>query len=330
MKELNKTKERMLRLLKVREDMTVGEFVDILDLSRQIIHRYLKELLEEKIIIKKGTSPKVYYSINEKSPENENLYDFDILSEIKKVIDENFLLIKPTGFKISGLPAFIIWCKKRNVDVKQKAQEYYTLFKKYESLKKNNLLSGKQKIVTSLENVYLEDIFYIDFYAWEIFGKTKLGQLLIYAKQSQNTKIMGELIKLIKPTIIDLIEREGIDAVGFVPPTVKREIQFMKILEKKLRLNLPIIEINKIKTDIAVPQKTLSKLEDRIENANATIIVTEKRKGFKKILLLDDAVGSGATLNAIAHKIKKSEISNNVLGLAVTGSLKGFDVISEV
>ncbi len=104
----------------------------------------------------------------------------------------------------------------------------------------------------------------------------------------------------------------------------------MKILEKKLNLSLPTISIIKVKTEIMVPQKTLSKIEDRIENAETTIIVDEKRKEFKKVLLLDDAIGSGATLNSIACKIKKQNIANEVIGLAITGSLKGFDVISEV
>ena len=89
-------------------------------------------------------------------------------------------------------------------------------------------------------------------------------------------------------------------------------------------------DIEKAKTFVAVPQKTLSRLEDRIENATKTIIVTERAR-FKNILLIDDAVGSGATLNETAKKIKEQDICRGkVIGLALTGSFKGFDVISEV
>ena len=35
-----------------------------------------------------------------------------------------------------------------------------------------------------------------------------------------------------------LIKKYKIDAVGFIPPTVKREVQLMKELEKKLGLHL--------------------------------------------------------------------------------------------
>ena len=97
-----------------------------------------------------------------------------------------------------------------------------------------------------------------------------------------------------------------------------------------MRLKLPILNLVKIKTPIAVPQKSLAKQEDRVENASATIFPEEKRQ-FDNILLIDDAVGSGATMNETARKIKEQKLCKGLLlGLAVTGSFKGFDVISEV
>jgi predicted amidophosphoribosyltransferase len=78
-----------------------------------------------------------------------------------------------------------------------------------------------------------------------------------------------------------------------------------------------------------VPQKILNKLEDRVQNAKGTISVSDSIK-YNKILLIDDAVGSGATLNETAKKIKDIKIAKKVIGLAITGSFKGFDVISEV
>jgi hypothetical protein len=41
-------------------------------------------------------------------------------------------------------------------------------------------------------------------------------------------------------------------------------------------------------------------------------------------------VGSGATLNETATQIKQKGIAKKVIGLSITGSFKGFDVISEV
>ena len=162
----------------------------------------------------------------------------------------------------------------------------------------------------------------------EVFGKTKIGQKLLYAKQSENRKLMKELATIIKPALEDLIKRKSIDAVAFVQPTVPRQIQFMKVLEKELTLLLPKITITKVIADIRVPQKTLKKLTDRIENANETFVV-EGSGSYKKVLLIDDAVGSGASINQVALKIKERGLAEEVIGFAITGSLNDFDVISE-
>ena len=104
----------------------------------------------------------------------------------------------------------------------------------------------------------------------------------------------------------------------------------MKQLENKLNLDIRRLSIHKIKTPIVVPQKTLNKIEDRIMNARETIAVDDAGK-YGNILLIDDAVGSGSTLNETAKKIKQKGIcKGNIIGLAITGSFKGFDVISEV
>jgi len=103
----------------------------------------------------------------------------------------------------------------------------------------------------------------------------------------------------------------------------------MQELERNLNLSLPSLKIVKVKTPIIVPQKTLNKLADRIENARDTIMVNDARQ-YKTLLLLDDALGSGATLNETAKKIKKQKLAENIIGLAITGSFSGFEVISEV
>ncbi|MDD3386422.1 MAG: hypothetical protein PHX92_00625, partial [Candidatus Pacebacteria bacterium] len=97
-----------------------------------------------------------------------------------------------------------------------------------------------------------------------------------------------------------------------------------------LKLSVKKINIVKIKSDIVVPQKTLNKIEDRIENAEKTFYLNDNG-GHNNILIIDDAVGSGATLNVVAQKIKKANINKGkIIGLAITGSYKRFDVISEV
>ena len=51
----------------------------------------------------------------------------------------------------------------------------------------------------------------------------------------------------------------------------------MRQLEKRLALSLRKVEVAKVKTPIIIPQKTLSKLDDRIINAQQTIIVNDNK-----------------------------------------------------
>ena len=48
------------------------------------------------------------------------------------------------------------------------------------------------------------------------------------------------------------------------------------------------------------------------------------------MVLIDDALGSGATLNEVAKKIKNQKVAKEIIGVAITGSFSGFEVISEV
>jgi len=153
---------------------------------------------------------------------------------------------------------------------------------------------------------------------------------LLLAKQSQNRNQIKKLIMEIYPALETLIKKFDIDCIGFIPPTVKREVQLIHEFKTYLHFNLPFLRISKIKTPIIVPQKTLSKLQDRIENARKTIIVEDERI-FQNILLIDDAIGSGASLNETGRQIQEKELcKNNLIGISITGSFKGFDVISEI
>ena len=92
---------------------------------------------------------------------------------------------------------------------------------------------------------------------------------------------------------------------------------------------MPKIKIQKIIGLIPIPQKSLSKLQERINNANHSFSI-QSEVNFKNLLLIDDAVGSGTTMNEIAGKIKWLNQNIHITGLAIVGSFKGFDVITDV
>lgn len=322
------TSDEIIKYIRLRGQVTGKDIADHLGITRQALFKQFSKLIAEEKISKVGKPPKVFYFIKEEVEETNFDKDIDGVSE--KAIKDNFLIITPSGESREGLDGFIYWCQKTNQPIEKTAKEYAKTLKKYDDFKKNGFIDGISKLKSTFSKVYLDNVFYLDFYSIERFGKTKLGQMLLYAKQSQNKNLMKELIFDIKPRIERLVEKYKIDGVGFIPPTVKRETQFIRELEKKLHLGVRTISIIKVKTEVAVPQKTLNKLSDRIENARKTIIVNDKNK-YNNILLLDDAIGSGATLNETAAQIKfKGIATGKIIGLAITGSFKGFDVISEV
>lgn len=323
---MDSTIDKIIEYIESKKQVTATELSDYLGISRQAVHRQLNNLQKDNIVYKIGRAPKVFYLLSE---EKKPIDIVHIDPGLKKIINENFLVITPSGEREEGFSGFVYWCNKQNLPIEKTALEYGQTIKKYSVYKKNGLIDGMYKIKKTFNEVFVDKLFYLDFYAIERFGKTKLGQILLYAKQSQDRNLIKDLVDQIKPRIASLIQEFNIDAIGYIPPTVKRETQLMKELERQFNFPVHTINLVKIKTPVTVPQKTLNKLEDRVENAKNTIIVDDLKK-YKTILLIDDALGSGATLNETARKIKNQNLAQTVIGLAITGSFSGFEVISEV
>lgn len=318
-----KTRTKILDILK-KEVIRPIDLADKIGLSRQMVQRHLKEMLEKGLIEKIGSSPKVFYKIKSN---NQKVSSVVFVKEIVDILNTHFYHITPGGKELVGKDGFISWCIERNFDIQKKSREFLGIMEKYQRLRKNDLLDATSKLKNTFSKG-ADELYYYDFYSIEVFGKTKMGQKLLYAKQSENQKLMKELASTIKPTLEKLIKRKSIDAVAYVQPTVPRQIQFMKVLQKELSLPLPKVIITKVSADIRVPQKTLKKLADRIENANETFVV-EGTATYDNVLLIDDAVGSGASINQVALKIKEKGLAKQIIGFAITGSLNDFDVISE-
>jgi len=324
-------REEILQLLTKTGDLSVKEMVDRLEVSKQAIHSAINQLLEKGEIVKFGRAPKTIYRLSKhtaREPE-ENLY---LPEKTLAILNKHFLLISELGSMLEGLEGFSQWCRQRNLPVKKTIEEYLKTLEKYDVYyDEKGIIDGKPKLLNTkgFDKIHLDELYYLDFYAIERFGKTRLGTLLHFAKQGQNKFLMKILVVALKPKLDLLLQKEQFDAVGYVPPTIRRETQLMKYLETHLNINLPKIKIQKISGIIPVPQKSLNKIEERISNAESTFAIREAVR-YQKILLIDDAVGSGSTLNQIAGKIKQKEIAKSVVGLAIVGSFKGFDVVTDV
>ncbi len=325
------TKEKILHILSEIGEVRPAELLLELSVSQQMLHRHIKDLLAQGAIERIGKSPRVFYRLV-------NVLTKDVYPDVSasqlSVIEANFLHITPVGKELTGMEAFVYWCRKRGFNINKMAEQYAVVIAKYADIREGGLLDATKKMQDAFDGTIsklcVDKVFYVDFYALETFGKTKLGQKLLYAKQSQDRDSIREIADMIKDKVEGLIKSERADAVLYVPPTVKRKVQFMRELEGRLALSIPVIIVDKVIGDVAVPQKTLKNIEDRVENARASFVLRSRNHRFNTVLIIDDAVGSGASINEIACKLKKAGVAKRVIGVAVTGSLNNFDVISEV
>ena len=325
-----KAKEQIYQYIKTRQKARVNDLWRDTGFSRQLIQRKLKELITENVIQKSGKPPLVFYQlISQTQIEG----DVSVSQELINFANDKYLYISPLGEVVYGFGGFTKWADSVNehkniekllVEYQKSINEIDKFFNEFK------FIDATDKLKQTFSIVYLSKLYYLDFYAIPKFGKTKLGQLVLYSKQAQSYELIKSLFLQVKPKIDELIKIENIDAVSFIPPTVPRNLQFIKEFEKLLNLDLPKIELSKAYVgDIPVAQKTLSKLNERIENASRTIFV-KSTSIYNRVLLIDDAVGSGASLNETAKKLISEGLAKSVVGFAIVGSYKGFDVIREV
>ena len=322
------TKIKILGYIRTNSQARVKDLVSHLGLGNVAIHRQLKTLVGSGKLAKAGSPPKVFYTLASKSPGE--------IAETNKLLDKYFAYVDPTGQLTTGISGFRVWLK--NVS---KSDQEASLLARYTQDRENVnfLFFSPQGWIDATQNVSktfstdisLKGVYYLDFYSLPTFGKTRLGSLMLYAKQSENKELIWQTADESAKTINKLINHLNVDAIGYVPHSILRKTQFLKEFAKRLNLHLPQITLTKAYPGkIRVAQKTLSRLEERITNAKETIFVETSGVGYSKVLLIDDAVGSGATLNETAKKIKQMGLAKEVFGFAVVGSLKGFEVIREV
>ncbi len=324
------TKEKIKDLLEFRP-MTPADLAWEIGISLQALHRHLKKMVAENEIEKMGTPPKVFYR---SKPTSIALPKEKISQDIKDFLIEHYAYVDSKGQYWEGNLGFERW-----VDAIGQAKAFHSLVSAYQKTRKEYLkhffskpyISGLEKIKGTFSNVCLTDILYQDFYSIPQFGKTKLGHLLTLGKSGQDAKSIRQIADLSLPIIEQIIHEHSIEAIGFIPHSIPRKISFLHEFRKYLNLRLPQIDIVKAYSGgIPIAQKSLTKLKERIENARNTIFIKERSIRYQKILLIDDAVGSGATMNETACQLIHQFKVSHIYGFTIAGSLKGFDVIAEI
>ncbi|MFA6090501.1 MAG: phosphoribosyltransferase family protein [Candidatus Gracilibacteria bacterium] len=318
----------------------VSEIAEILGKSTVIVHKYVKELVNQGKLKKVGIGPKTkYILVSLNSGKNTVLKKGD--SEIieisfsdKKLLDEIFLKYDADGKILKGYTGILKWCKDRNLDPKEKITSYLNIHHYIEKIHDNcGLIDAGDAFGKDFDEVFLDNVYYADQYKWMDFGRGKLAEMTFYGKQSQNKTLILESIDEVYYRIECLIQKESYSAIAITPWSIERKNQFLKILKNKLTpLGVPFVQMVKYYPNaIAIPQKTLKTREQRILNAKNTIFVDDPLvEKYKKVLLIDDFVGSGSTLNETAKKLKEGGVKI-VDAFAFVGNTNlNYEVINEI
>lgn len=327
------TKQQIIDIIQKIGQARPKDLIDRLGFSPVAIHKHLKNLINQGLIVKVGSPPHVFYKIRQISAQTSEL-ESQLDLPLKKFLNQNYLYISPQGNLLFGTPGFCEWAQKtrqmKNMGalaaeykkIREEANQFYVT---------KQIINAQFKLTQIYKNPFVDQLYYSDFYSLPKFGKTRLGQLVLHAKQAQDKKIIHQLADEIRPTMDWLVKKHTIEALAIIPHSIPRKIPFLKALEKNLNMGLPVIPLVKAYAgEIPVAQKSLSKLEERIENARNTIFVKDANIPHTKILLLDDALGSGASMNETAHKLKQIPSVKKVVGYVIVGSYKGFEVIREI
>lgn len=326
------TRKKIVGIIRVQGKVRPHDLAKTLNISLVGVHKQLKQLIERGEIAKIGSAPLVYYVIPQPIQATEF---FDLPPQLTKQINDDYWYITPKGDILSGVTGFIHWAREVNhtKNILGLAEQYYIQRQGIDNQKQNGWLDVSEKITQTFGETALDKVFCLDVYSLPVFGKTKLGQQVLLAKQSQQKDMIRQIATASLPIINAIVSQYNIDSVAYIPPTVPRKTQFMTELEQYLHLPLNEINLIKIKPgSVLIPQKSLSKLTERIDNAKATIYVQDTFPSITKprVLLIDDAIGSGATLEESAKKIKQEVDASYIVGFGLVSSFKGFDVITDI
>lgn len=328
--KLANNKKALEFLFSDNENLSIDQLARAWGHSLSSAKKSIKNFVDNGNVVKQGLPPqKIIYKLA-----FENNVD-NLSDEQKKVLDKYYAYVTPDGQFLKGVSGFLYWAKNKSgrTDTKSLAQEYLDVRKKFYNDKNHIFLIDATEKISQVfkEDNKLTKLFHRDYDSLPIFGKTYLSQMIRIAKAGRtNTAVMNYIVDNIRDSIKYIIKTYNINAIGFIPPTVMRKTQLITFISKKLRIDLPVILINKNTGLVPVQQKSLKKIEDRILNANKTIFISDGHI-YNNVLLIDDVTGSGSTLNETAKKLLNQKMSEKVYGFTITGSAKAndFDVISE-
>lgn len=175
------------------------EIAEITGKSTVLIHKYLKELVIQKKLIKVGVWPKVKYKLpfsvqqEKQIPETTTPLSSDISGYYEKeLLAKIFLKFSPEGKILSWFDGIQKWCLARGFNIEQKISSYIDIYKHIEKLRNDcGLIDAKESFGHDFWDVFLDTVYYGDQYKWMDFWRGRLAEMTFYAKQSQNKQLIS-------------------------------------------------------------------------------------------------------------------------------------------
>ena len=309
---MNPIKKEILECIKKIGTTSPREVSSITKYGSSTVTKYIAELLADGYITKSGNPPHVSYKV---------------VPYASEIIQESFMY-RDGNITLFGIEGFWKWSEKvlKEYSDEEKVKIYEDAYREYQKMKG---LHGYYTIDLKIEDVVLDGLFCINLYNMPIKDgitkRTKSAHLFEIVKGSGNKEKLSKKVEYFYDdikNIISFVEEKNIEAVSFIPPTANRPVQVMKLLRKYFeKFTIPTVEIKRNFTDPTgsrIEQKHIGSVERRIENARETYNPI-LGKEYESVLLVDDLIGSGATINEVARKIKEKGIAKKVYAMGLVG-----------
>lgn len=172
-----------------------------------------------------------------------------------------------------------------------------------------------------LDSPYIEKIYYSALYTR--FIRENIHAFKFEGK-SYLYKAFGEI--LLK-TIYEKELHKQIDVIAFVPMHRRREAQRgynqSELLARYIsnKLKKPLLKNSLVKVKITKEQNKLGLLERRTNLKGSFKVVNIENFKTKEILLIDDIITTGTTMEEISKVLRKNG-AKRIYGLAITSSMK--------
>lgn len=326
-------KKKLYTYFQQHKSASVHELSQHFGISTATVHKYIKELLATDVISKVGKPPQTIYMLQDHDTTIQDAsMQLDYMSQ--EFLQHHFLSFDEIGHELVGHDGFVQWCLSRWLDPEVQFWYYKNHIDAINAMRDSCgfLHQGFTKFVQQMKYSYLADLLYFDTYQLAQFGKSTLASLAFFAKQSQSLSLLDRVAQKTQWQIRCHIVNNIYDAVCYVPHSLTRKHQLLPTLRSKRSIPLPEIYLHKLYSgEVIVPQKSLKWAASRIRNARHTIFIKPHQESVHHVLLIDDFVWSGATLNESAKKLLDAGLAQRVTGMALVGNIDmTYEVINEI